>query len=147
MTEQEVTRLEFINTYKEDGDKLFRYIPWLEGKSGRDVSQAYRGEASTVMSFSVYDSTLMEFVKLASKTKFMDKNYPYVYSRLRVRSHEDERKLIDSVKKSRDLYIVNGIFSKYVLEGMRKSVRWTEAVEEQIFIRVLYKLQDMLRIY
>ena len=40
--------------------------------------------------------------------------------------------------------MLKGILSKYVLEGMRKGRRWSEAVEEGIFLNVVRKMKENL---
>ena len=66
----------------------------------------------------------------------MDKNYPYVYSRNMIKTHSDEQRLIAQARLT-DFFILQGILSKYVLEGMRRSTVWTVAVKEEIFINIL----------
>ena len=44
----------------------------------------------------------------------------------------------------RDIDLFRGIISKYVLEGQRKSVMWTTAVEERIFVTALSRLRSLI---
>ena len=76
-------RRKMIRRYRDDVEPLLRYLPWLEEKKGRSVSSSYTGEdlAAHSMSFPVYDSTLMGFVRAVQQTKLLDRNYVYVYTR------------------------------------------------------------------
>ena len=58
-----------------DIEKLLKYIPWLESKSGESVSKVYSDNnlANTSVPFPVYDSTLLSFVNEANATSLMDK--------------------------------------------------------------------------
>lgn len=124
---------------------LLRYLPWLEQKAGQSVSTNYQGEGLSdhSMAFPVYDSTLMNFVKEASKSSLMDRNYLYVYSRNRLKTHEDERKAI-AAATWKEWDILRGILSKYVLGGRVKAVLWSEAVTERIFCLVLRKMKEII---
>ncbi|MDE7251686.1 MAG: hypothetical protein K2O32_01910 [Acetatifactor sp.] len=98
------------------------------------------------MSFPVYESTLLSFVKEAKKTSFMDRNYRYIYTRNRIQTHEDERKMIQNAGiKEWDLLC--GILSKYVLGGQTKGTYWSEAVKEQIFYQVIKKMCDIIEFW
>lgn len=137
----------FVNTYKSDVIKLARYIPWLAEKSGKDVAETYTGEyGNTALTFPVYDGTLLSFVKDAQNTKFMDKNYLYSYSHGRLKSPADERRAIENAEL-KDVDLLRGILSRYVLEGMVKSRKWTQGVEEKIFLGVLSKLKELVEFY
>ncbi len=143
MSEQDLGLKEaIIEKYSADAKRLIPYIMWLETKTGADVSGIYSGEPGMkTMPVATYDATLLEFVNLAKKTTFMDKNYPYVYTRNHLRTHADERKLIESARLT-DIQNLCGILSKYVLEGMRRGSCWVEAVDEGIFLAVLTKLKQ-----
>ena len=58
-------RQERIQKYRVIFEKIFRYIPWLEQKKGQKTSHLYDGNdiASTSVTFSVYDGTLLSFIK------------------------------------------------------------------------------------
>lgn len=139
---------ELVNEYRADITKLAKYIPWLEQKSGKEVSRMYTGQELELksISFPTYDSTLLSFVKEAKNTKLMDKNYAYVYSRYRIRDYRDEWKLIETAKIT-DIPMLKGILSKYVLKGMTKGTVWSEAVEKQIFLRVLVKMKELVEFW
>ena len=138
-------RQQVVNEYRADVEKLARYLPWLESKKGKSVQQSYSGSGIAEHSISslVYDGTLMNFVKEAQRTKLMDRNYRYVYSRYRIRIVEDE---LRAIKRAdiKEMDVLKGILSKYVLEGMRKGRRWSEAVEEGIFLNVVRKMKENL---
>lgn len=137
-------REQIVEEYKDDLVKLLKYLPFLEKKSGKDVTQFYEGDGQNkVIPVPVYDSTLLAFVKEARTTKFMNRNYPYVYRRWRMPTPNDERIAMESAT-IRDMDLFRGIISKYVLEGQRKSVMWTTAVEERIFVTALVKLRSLM---
>ncbi len=124
---------------------LLRYLPWLETTAGKQVSTNYQGEgiAEHSVSFPVYDGTLMNFIREASKSPFMDRNYHYVYTRNRIKSHEDERRIIERATW-KEWDILRGILSKYVMGGRTKGTLWNEAVKEQIFYLVIRKMKEII---
>jgi hypothetical protein len=134
-----------IAEYQPDARLLVRYVSWLEQKRGDKVMNSYEGEGveKTTFTFPVYDSTLLGFVKAAKGTKFMTRNYQYVYNRNRIRGVQQEKKAIANATL-RDMELLSGILSRYVLGGMTKSVLWAEAVENGVFLEILYKLRELL---
>lgn len=138
-------RQQLLQEYKQTVMPLLRYLPWLEKNRGQTGSTLYQGPDSTEhsLSFPVYDSTLMNFVREASKSKLMERNYRYIYTRSRINTHEDERKMIASAEL-KDWDNLRGILSKYVLGGMTKGVLWSEAVQENIFYLVLMKMKEII---
>lgn len=138
-------RQQLIQEYKQIVLPLLRYLPWLEQNAGKSVSRVY--EDSTVtehsIAFPVYDGTLLNFVREASKSPLMDLNYKYVYSRNHIRSHEEERRVIERAGL-REWDILRGIFSNYVLGGKTKGNLWNEAVEENIFYLVLKQMKSII---
>lgn len=147
--EQDVEyRQQLMQTYKQMALPLLRYLPWLEQNVGKAASSIYGGQDITEHSvtFPVYDSTLMSFVKEASKTALMDKNYMYVYTRNHIRSHEDERRLIKRATW-KEWGILQGILSKYVLGGMTKGTLWSEGVKEEIFYLILKQMKDIIEFW
>lgn len=138
-------RQQLVNEYRPDVEKLARYLPWLESKRGTSVQQSYSGSGVEVnsISFPVYDSTLMSFVKEAQRTKLMDRNYRYVYSRCRIRTQQDELRIIEKCS-IQEMDVLKGILSKYVMEGMTKGRMWSEAVEKGVFLHVLKKMKANL---
>ena len=141
-------RRKIIRRYRDDVEPLLRYLPWLEEKKGRSVSSSYTGEdlAAHSMSFPVYDSTLMGFVRAVQQTKLLDRNYVYVYTRYRMRTAADERAQIERAD-TRNMEVLTGVLSKYVLGGMTKGYLWPEAVEEGIFLAVLKRFKKLFEMW
>jgi len=138
-------RQQVVKEYRADVEKLARYLPWLESKKGASVQQSYSGSGveKNSISFPVYDSTLLSFVKEAQRTKLMDRNYRYVYTRCRIRIAEDE---LLAVKRAtiKEMDVLKAILSRYVMEGMTKGKRWSEAVENGVFLAVISKMKENL---
>ena len=141
------TRKNLIQRYRPDAERLMPYISWLEEKHGGRVMNSYEGEGveKTSFTFPVYDATLLRFVKTAKGTVFITRNYQYVYSRNRIKGAEQEKKAVKSAELQ-NMELLSGIFSRYVLGGMTKGVLWAEAVENGIFLEVLYRLRELLEI-
>lgn len=138
-------RQQVVNEYRPDVEKLARYLPWLESKKGTSVQQSYSGSGieEHSIAFPVYDSTLMSFIKEAQRTKLMDRNYRYVYSRCRIRTLQDELRTIEKCT-IREMDVLKGILSKYVMGGMTKGRMWSEAVETGVFLSVLKQMKANL---
>ena len=147
LTEKEdiAYRQQVVNEYRADVERLARYLPWLESKKGVSVQRSYSGDGigEHSVAFPVYDSTLLGFVKEAQRTKLMDRNYRYVYSRLRIRITEDE--LLAAKRSSiKEMDVLKAILSRYVMEGMTKGRKWSEAVENGVFLTVISKMKENL---
>ncbi|MBP5600094.1 MAG: hypothetical protein J6X48_07480 [Lachnospiraceae bacterium] len=100
---------------KDDVERLLTYIPWLEQKKGTKAGSIYKSDGLEEHSvpFPVYETMLLNFVNDASKTKLMDKNYVYAYSRNFIKTVDDERRVIQNAGiKNGD--VLCGIFSKYI---------------------------------
>lgn len=138
-------RKQVVNEYKPDVERLIRYLPWLEEKAGTEVSQNYTGSGigDNSIAFPVYDSTLLGFIKEVQRTKLLDRNYPYIYSRYHIRTVQDELRVIVSADITH-MDILKGILSKYVMGGMTKGRMWTEAVHNRIFWYVIRKMKENL---
>lgn len=138
-------RQQLVQEYKQATMPLLRYLPWMEKSAGRPGSSTYSGDGlgEHSITFPVYDSTLMSFVREAEKSSLMDKNYRYIYTRNRIQTHDDERRIIANADL-RNWDILCGILSKYVLGGRTKSVLWSEAVQEGIFVAVLAQMRKIL---
>lgn len=136
---------EVANGYRPDVERLVRYIPWLETKTGTTTSSVYKGDGigENSLPFPVYEGTLMSLVQDARRTKLMDRNYAYVYSRNRIRSVEDEQRLIERAT-IREMDMLKGILSKYILGGMTKGRIWTEGVANGSILKVLLKMKEIL---
>lgn len=141
------TRKNLIKQYQPDAKRLVRYISWLETKRGGEVMKSFEGEGveKTAFTFPVYDTTLLSFIKTARETQFMTRNYQYVYNRNRIKNTEQEKTAVAGATL-RDIGLLSGIFSRYVLGGMTKSVLWAQGVESGVFLEILYKLREILEI-
>ncbi len=148
MDKDTTLREQIITQYKGETEKFLKYIPWLEEKAGVTVSSLYQGDNITEhsVSFPVYDGTLMSFIKEAQATNFMNRNYPYVYSRYRIRTVQDEKRAIAKATIT-DVDLLGGILSKYVLGGMTKGTLWNTAVQEGIFLDVVLKLKEIIEFW
>lgn len=136
---------ELSQQYKEALMPYLRYLPWFEEHAGKHTGSSYNGsmDGNNTMSFPVYDSTLLSFVKEMGRSSFMDRNYAYLYSRKRIKTPEDERKVIKAAN-IQDWDVLCGILSRYVLGGNTKAQLWTQAVKENIFLMVLQKMQEIV---
>lgn len=131
--------------YKQELTPLLRYLDWLEKTRGTKGSTNYDGKenGNNTMSFPIYDSTLLSFVKEAGKSAFMDKNYVYVYSRLRLGTPQEERKAIERATLQ-DWNVLCGILTRYVRGGMTQAYLWTQGMEEGIFYLTLAKMKEVV---
>ncbi|MCI8947909.1 MAG: hypothetical protein HFI91_12805 [Lachnospiraceae bacterium] len=136
---------EMVEYYKPDVEELAVYIPWLETHKGGESSSVFTGEGveKNSITFPVYDTTLMNFVKAAQASSLMNRNYVYVYSRNRIRTEADEHRFIRNatIKEMGDLW---GILSKYILKGMTKAALWSEGVRNGVFLELLLKMKEIL---
>ena len=141
-------RKQIVSTYKPDVERLIRYLPWLMEKAGSNVAETFEGSGikGSSITFPVYDSTLMSFIKDVQRTTLLDRNYPYIYSRHRLRTLRDELRRIDRASIM-DMDILKGILSKYVLGGMTKARLWSEAVYNSIFLKVIRKMKENLEFW
>ncbi|MBR5577971.1 MAG: hypothetical protein IKW28_03130 [Lachnospiraceae bacterium] len=136
---------EVVEYYRADAMKLFRYLSWLETKTGQSTSSYYGadGIATNSIAFPVYDSTLLSFVKEAENTCFMDRNYVYVYTRNRLKTGKDELRLIEKAT-IRDMDNMAGILSHYILGGRRKAALWSQGVSNGVYVALLKKMKDLI---
>ena len=140
---EETSREMLIEEYQADIEKILRYLPWLVKKSGNDVRSFYEGEeGKKVMPIPVFDSTLLSFVKDIGNTKLISKNYPYVYTKYRIKDHSDQLRLMKNAR-IQEIDLIKAILSKYVLGGRTKASMWTEAVDERIFATALECLNEL----
>lgn len=137
-----------VREYKQMLTPLVAYLPWLEKNAGHNASRNYQGQglSKSSISFPVYDSTLLSFVREASASKLMDRNYVYVYTRNRIKTHEDERRII-AAAELKDWDILRGILSKYVMGGRTKATLWGEAVQEGIFALVVRQMWKIIEFW
>ncbi len=136
---------ELAAKYKLEIAPLLRYFSWLEENAGKNLTTNYNGteNGNSTMSFPIYDSTLLGFVKEASKTSFMDKNYAYIYSRYHIESPAQERKLIEEATMQ-EWNILCGILTRYVRGGMTQSYLWTQGMTEGIMYLTLAKMKELV---
>lgn len=148
MLAENLSREEIVTKYSRMVEPLYVYIPWLEKVSGSKVDSMYKGEGinQTSMAFPVYDSTLLNFVKQASKTELMNRNYAYIYSWNHLRNVQDELRAIEKAELY-EMDVLAGILSRYVLGGMTKGHLWSEAVESGVFLQVLTKMKSLLEFW
>lgn len=141
--EQQKTREQIVEEYAADLERLERYLPWLEKKTAQDKQKYYEGDGTfTVIPVPVYDSTLLSFIKEARKTKFMNRNYPYVYRRYHLKTSEDEIKAMKKAKIT-DMDLFGGILSRYVMQGQTKGRIWTEGLTDQVYVTLIRSLNKL----
>lgn len=148
MDKEKLSTQEIVELYEADVQRLMRYLPYLVGKKAKDVSRMYAPdeEGFHSLSFPVYDSTLLAFVKEVQQTAFINYNYKYIYSRYGIKNYKDEWDRIDKAT-IQEMDLLGGIVSKYVLGGMTKGVLWNEAVEHEIFYRVVEKANELINFW
>lgn len=141
-------RRNVVEEYKKDVEQLVRYLPWLEEKTGTNVSETYTGSGikGSSIPFPVYDGTLMGFVKTAQRTKLLDRNYPYLYSKHGIRTPQDELRMIASADIIH-MDVLKGILSRYIMGGMTKGGLWTEAVQNGVFLNIVKKMKENLEFW
>ena len=110
-----LSRDEIIICYRDDVAKLMKYLSWLQNKSGTVTSGMYSGEGidKSSMAVPVYDSTLLNFIRDIKTTDFLNRNYVYTYSRYRIKTAADERRVIEACSLQ-DITVLGDILSKYV---------------------------------
>lgn len=148
MESENIYRQELVKKYRAIMGNLFRYIPWLEEKSGVKMVQNYQGDnmPGNSVPIPVYDSTLLGFVKEMQGTGLMNRNYVYTFSRYGIRTEQDERDQIQRVEL-KEIEVVIDIMAKYVLGGMTKGILWSRAVENGIFLLGLKKMKELLEVW
>ena len=127
--------------YMKDVDALVRYLPWFEKIRGKSVSSIYDGEKDfKVIQIPVYDSNLLAFVKTADKTSLITRNYPYVYTKHRLKTAEDELNAVNNAHL-KDIEILRGILSKYILKGKTKASLWREGIDNGVLHAIVKRLK------
>lgn len=131
--------------YKKELLPLLKFMRYFMERTGEDPTTIYEGteNGSNTLSFPIYDATLLAFVKEAGRTSFMDKNYNYIYSWHRIKSAEDERKLIENATIT-EWDVLCGILTHYVQGGMTRSSLWKDGVKENIFYLLLSKMKEIV---
>ena len=142
-----LSREEIIICYKDDVLKLMEFLPWLERTSGLSASRIYseNGIEGHSITVPIYDTTLLNFIKAVRGTDFMNRNYVYTFSRYRIKTAADERRIIDMCSLY-EISVLGDILSKYVLKGDVKGAVWSEGVANGIYLALLHKLRDLMGI-
>ncbi len=124
---------------------LLKYVDWLKENTGKSVTTVFDGtkDGSNTMSFPIYDSNLLSFVKEAAETKLMDRNYVYVYTWYDLKTPEKEKEAIEKATIE-DWKILCGILTRYVYGGNAQAGLWDQGVKEGIFYLALSKMQEVL---
>lgn len=137
-----------IQKYQKDVEILVKYLPWLENNTGQKLSSNYEPEESQGRSLKVpvYDATLLNFIKTAQKTSFMNRNYVYTYSRKRLKNAQDELALIEATQIM-DMQVLGDILSYYVMKGMTKSTVWTDGMQNGVLYHVVKKMKELIEFW
>lgn len=145
MLAENLSRREIIGKYTQRIEPFFTYIPWLEKVSGAKVNSVFneQGIGEHSMSFPVYDSTLLGFVKQLARSEMMNRNYAYLYSWNHLRTVEDELKFIEKAGLY-EIDVLEAILSKYALGGMTKGMLWNQGIEYGVFLKVLLRFKAVL---
>lgn len=145
MLAENLSRREIIEKYTQRIEPFFTYIPWLEKVSGAKVNSVFneQGIGEHSMSFPVYDSTLLGFVKQLARSEMMNRNYAYLYSWNHMRTVEDELNFIEKAGLY-EMDVLEAILSKYALGGMTKGMLWNQGIEYGVFLKVLLRFKTVL---
>lgn len=148
MRTNQLSNEEIIEYFRQDANKLFRYLPWLSQKTGQSTFNTFKEEgiAQNSIAFPVYDSTLLGFVREAQGTCFMDRNHVYVYSRKQLKTYQDELRLIEKAT-IRDMDELAGILSHYILGGRTKALLWSDGVKNGVYLALLHKIKDIFEFW
>ena len=139
---------EKIATYKSDVEALVKYLPWLESKCGQQMytSKIPEQGGENSMRIPVYDSTLLQFVKVCQKTKFMNKNYVYTFSKKRIKTASDELYVIKHTQIM-EIETLGDILSKYILKGMTKGTMWSEGISNSVIYNVVKQMKELIEFW
>ena len=142
-----LSRDEIIICYQDDVVKLLKFLPWLKNINGANMSSIYDGEGieETSMAVPVYDGTLLNFIKVANTTEFINRNYVYTYSKYGIRTVKDELRVIDTCTLQ-DILVLGDILSKYVIKGGVKGAVWSEGVQNGVYLALLLKFKELMEI-
>ncbi|MBE5894994.1 MAG: hypothetical protein E7285_04955 [Lachnospiraceae bacterium] len=145
MEENRASVTEIIEKYRDDVEAMLPYLLWLERMSGQEVSVNYDPDTagSGTMKFPVYDSNFLNFIKIAKNTKFITRNYVYAYTKKRMKTVEDELRVIEKAQIM-DMEILGSILAKYVMKGMTKSSVWAEGIRYGVFYKVVAKMKELI---
>lgn len=145
---EKLTTSQIVAEYKDEVALLIKYLPWLEAKQGRKVVSHFTPQNATAstMRIPTYDGTLLSFVKCADKTKFINKNYDYVYRKHRMMDFEDEHRMIARAR-IQDMELLGAILSRYIIKGRTKGMMWTEGVENGVFCALITKMKELIEFW
>ena len=148
-TEERAYIEETVAKYAPDVDKLVAYVPWLEEKYGLEVKKTFDNPdvVAGSMPFPVYDSYMMEFIRTAENTGFMDPNHIYTFLRNKLKTDADIELFISNCDSLKDLKDLGNIVARYVMGGRTKSRLWSEGVKSGILLSAITKMRDILQIY
>lgn len=146
--DQRLSREEIIYLFKDEALALLKYYSWIKKMSGQDVGGLYTGDdiEKSSMAVPIYDSTLLGFIKTAKGTEFMNRNYLYTYSRLRMRNAKDELEVIKDCSLQ-DIRVIGDILSYYCYKGDVKGAVWNEGLKNGVYLAILDRLMALLEIY
>lgn len=144
---EKLSREEIIALYQDDAMKLLQYYSWVKKVSGQKLSEIYKGEniEKTSMAVPVYDATLLQFIKTAKTTKFMNRNYVYTYSRNFIKTAEDEIRLIEN-STLQDIRALGDILSSYCYKGDVRGAVWTDGIRQGVYLVWLDKINELLSV-
>lgn len=145
---EKLSTAQLVAEYKDEVAKLLKYLPWLESKNGKNVVSQYTPDSAvaSTMRIPTYDGTLLSFVKCAEQTKFMNRNYDYVYRRYRMTDHEDELRMIARTQ-IQDMELLGAILSRYIIKGRTKGMMWKEGVEYGVFYAVVARMKELIEFW
>lgn len=147
LKDQRLSREEIIYLYQDDAMRLLQFYNWVNKMSGTDTGSFYTGDdiEKSSMAVPVYDSTLLSFIKTAKETEFMNRNYVYTFSRYRIKTPEDELRVI-STCTLQDIKVIGDILSMYCYRGDVKGAVWTDGLKHGVYLAILKKLKELLEI-
>lgn len=145
---EKLTTEQFVSEYKEEVRLFLKYLPWLEAKQGKNVVSHYTPASATesTMRIPTYDGTLLAFVKCADKSKFMNRNYGYIYRKHRMTTCEDELRMIARAR-IQDMDLLGAILSRYIIKGRTKGMMWKEGVENGVFYALVSKMKELIEFW
>ena len=148
MENQKTGISEKIEYYKSDVEAVIKYLSWLEQKSGSKLAKSISPDDNKelTMHVPVYDSTLLAFIKTLDKTKFMNRNYVYTYTKYKIHTVEDELKVMDKLQIM-ELNVIGDILSKYVIKGKSKGYLWSEGLENGVFLAAVIKMKQLVEFW
>lgn len=144
---EKLSREQIIELYQDDAMKLLQFRNWVKAAAGKETLDIYRGEGidKSSMTVPVYDENLLNFIRTAKQTQFMNRNYVYTFSKYRIKTAEEEIRHIECCTLQ-DVKIVGDILSKYCYGGDIKAVRWSEGVKNGVYLAILNKLKELLEV-